>query len=499
MPESASDLLVARRRKLEALRVRGIPLFPNDFRPTHTTAEIHGRFAEASAEQVRAQNEVFRLAGRVVGLRDFGKAAFFHLKDRAGRLQVYVKKDEVGEEVFEIFRQCDLGDIAGVEGPLFRTRTGELSLLARGFRILVKALRPMPEKWHGLSDTETRYRQRYLDLITNDVVAEVFRKRAAILHHIRRYFIEREFLEVETPMMQSIPGGAAARPFVTHHNALDLDLFLRIAPELYLKRLVVGGIERVFELSRVFRNEGISTQHNPEFTLLEFYMAYADYRVLMEMTEELFCELATRVVGGLRVRWGEHEIDLARPWQRLTLREAVERYAGVEEADLQSEAGIRAAAERLGVAVQKDWGPGKILLELFEKFAEDKLVQPTFVLGYPVEVSPLARRSAENADLTDRFELYIAGREMANAFSELNDPDDQRSRFEEQVRAKAAGDEEAQPMDEDFLRALEYAMPPTAGEGIGIDRLVMMFTDQPSIRDVILFPLLRPEKGEDDA
>ena len=492
MPDSASDLLVARRRKLEALRQAGVSPFANDFVPDVTSAEARARAGELEAEALAARHEVVRVAGRIVGVRDFGKASFFHLQDRAGRLQVYAKRDELGTEGFEIYRHCDVGDIVAVEGPLFRTRTGELSVLAKSLRILTKALRPLPEKWHGLSDTEIRYRQRYLDLIANPEVADVFRKRAAILQKIREFFIARGFLEVETPMMQAQAGGAAARPFVTHHNALDLELFLRIAPELYLKRLVVGGFDRVFELSRVFRNEGVSTQHNPEFTLLEFYMAYADYQGLMEITEDLFTELAGAVAGGPVIRWGEHEIDLTRPWERLTLRDAVRRHAGATDADLASEAALRAFAAERGVAVAKDWGGGKILLELFEAFAEKKLVAPTFITGYPVEVSPLARRSAGDPEMTDRFELFVAGREMANAFSELNDPDDQRTRFEAQARAKAAGDEEAQGMDEDFVIALEHGMPPTAGEGIGIDRLVMMLTNQSSIRDVILFPLLRP-------
>jgi lysyl-tRNA synthetase class 2 len=492
MPDSPSDLLVARRRKLEALRARGGALYPNDVRPAHTTAEIRDRHEKLDAAALDEKNETFRIAGRIVGLRDFGKTAFFHLQDRTGRLQVYVKRDELGDDGFEAYRLADIGDVVAVEGPVMRTKTGELSLRAKSFRILTKALRPLPEKWHGLADTEIRYRQRYLDLIANPEVAEVFRKRAAILQRIREFFVARDFLQVETPMMQLQAGGAAARPFVTHHNALDLDLVLRIAPELYLKRLVVGGFERVFELSRVFRNEGISTQHNPEFTLLEFYMAYADYRALMEITEELFCDLARTVAGGLRIVWQEHSIDLTPPWERMTMREAIKRHGGARDEDLASESAIRAFAASHGVPVDKGWGPGKIQLEIFEKFAEAKLVQPTFITGYPVEVSPLARRSAEDPETTDRFELFIAGREMANAFSELNDPDDQRGRFEAQALAKAAGDEEAQGMDEDFVVALEHGMPPTAGEGIGIDRLVMMLTNQASIRDVILFPLLRP-------
>jgi len=493
MPDSPSDLLVARRRKLEALRALGAPPYPNDFTPEQTTGELHERFGKSDAAELEKTAVTARIAGRIVGgIRDQGKTAFFHVQDRAGRLQVYVKRDILGEAGFETYRQADVGDIVAIEGPLFRTRAGELTVQARAFRVLTKALRPLPEKWHGLADTETRYRQRYLDLIANPEVAEVFRKRAAILQRIREFLVGRGFLEVETPMMQLQAGGAAARPFVTHHNTLDLDLVLRIAPELYLKRLVVGGFERVFELSRVFRNEGISTQHNPEFTLLEFYVAYADYRALMEITEELFCDLARTVAGGLELPWGEHALDLTRPWRRLSMRDAVKQYAGASDEDLASESALRSFAAARGVAVEKSAGGGKVLLALFEKFAEAKLVQPTFVTGYPVEVSPLARRSADDPETTDRFELFITGREMANAFSELNDPEDQRGRFEAQARAKAAGDEEAQGMDEDFVTALEHAMPPTAGEGIGIDRLVMMLTNQSSIRDVILFPLLRP-------
>jgi lysyl-tRNA synthetase, class II len=491
MPDSASDLLVARRRKLEALRARGGTLFPNDFVPSATTGELRVRFDTMDAEALEKTKPAAQIAGRIVGIRDFGKSAFFDLQDRGGRIQVNVKRDDLADD-FETYRNADIGDIVAVEGTLFRTRAGELTVRARSFRVLTKSLRPLPEKWHGLADTEIRYRQRYLDLIANAEVAGVFRKRAAILQKIREYFIEREFIEVETPMMQLLAGGAAARPFVTHHNALDLDLYLRVAPELYLKRLVVGGVERVFELSRVFRNEGVSTQHNPEFTLLEFYMAYADYRRLMEITEDLFGALARHVAGGLRLRWGEHDVDLTPPWERLTLCDAVRRYAGAEERDLASRDSLRAFATGRGVELDPAWGAGKILLELFEKFAEHRLIAPTFVVGYPVEVSPLARRNVEDPEVTDRFELFIAGREMANAFSELNDPEDQRRRFEAQALARASGDEEAQPMDEDFLLALEHAMPPTAGEGVGIDRLVMMLTNQSSIRDVILFPLLRP-------
>jgi lysyl-tRNA synthetase, class II len=489
---SDSDLLAARRRKLDALRERGGPLFPNDFRPTATATEVRARFGEHDADSLEREEAAVSVAGRVVGLRDFGKAGFFHVQDRSGRIQAYARRDRLGDDGFEAFRLVDLGDLVGVEGRPFRTKTGELSILASAVRVLAKALRPPPEKWHGLADVETRFRQRYLDLVANPEVGEVFRKRAAIVDFVRAFLRERGFLEVETPMMQAVHGGAAARPFVTHHNALDLELHLRVAPELYLKRLVVGGIERVFELGRTFRNEGVSTRHNPEFTILELYQAYADFRDLMALTEELFVGIADAILGTRRLVWGEHEIDLEPPWERLTLRDAVRRHAGASEADLADAESIRAFAAAKGIRLEKGWGPGKILLELFEAFAEDRLVRPTFVIGYPVEVSPLARRNDQDPGTTDRFELYVGGREMANAFSELNDPDDQRGRFEAQVRARAAGDEEAQPMDEDFLLALEHGMPPTAGEGIGIDRLVMLFTNQTSIRDVILFPLLRP-------
>ena len=495
MSDSASDLLLARRRKLEALRSLGIPPFPNDFRPSATTAELRRRFEPVDAGELARCEERFALGGRIVSMRSFGKAAFFHLQDRGGRLQVYVRKDEIGSEAFEVFGLADIGDVVGVEGRLFRTKTGELSLLASSFRIATKSLRPLPEKWHGLADTEIRYRQRYLDLVANPEVLDVFRTRAGVVHAIRRFFLERDFLEVETPMMQPIAGGAAARPFITHHNALDVDLYLRIAPELYLKRLVVGGLERVFELSRVFRNEGVSTRHNPEFTMLEFYLAWADYRDLMELTEELFETIARDLGTGPRLTWGEHEIDLTRPWRRVTLREAVREALGASESDLAGREAIAAFARRHDLEPPAEWGHGKILLELFEKHVETSLVQPTFVIGYPLEVSPLARPSENDPEMTDRFELYVGGRELANAFSELNDPDDQRARFEVQARAKAEGDAEAQPMDEDFLLALEHGMCPTAGEGIGIDRLVMLFANQASIRDVILFPLLRPERG----
>ena len=488
------DQVVARQRKLAELQRLGCPPYPNDFRPRDLAGELAARHAETAGDALDATPVRVALAGRLMAIRDFGKAAFVQLQDRSGRLQVYVTRAEVGEEQFAVYRLLDLGDLVGVEGRLFRTRTGELTVLADRVRYLAKALRPLPEKWHGLQDVEVRYRQRSLDLLVNPEVRRVFATRAEILQATRAFLAARGFLEVETPMMQAIAGGALARPFVTHHNALDLDLFLRIAPELYLKRLIVGGLDRVFELNRSFRNEGVSTQHNPEFTMLEFYQAYAAYEDLMALTEELVAELATRVAGGLRVRWGEHEIDLTPPWRRLPLKDAVVEHAGLARADVDDPACLLAWARDRGLAVPADAPHGKVLVEVFEQTAEARLIQPTFVVGYPLEVSPLARRSDADPDLVDRFELFVGGRELANGFSELNDPADQRARFEAQLRARRAGDDEAHAMDEDYVRALEHGMPPTAGEGIGIDRLVMLLADVPSIRDVILFPLMRPER-----
>ena len=488
------DQVVARRTKLAELRTLGCAAYPNDFRPRDTAAELTARYGVTPAEDLEATPVPVALAGRLMALRDFGKAAFVQLQDRSGRLQVYVKQDEVGAQDFAVFRQLDLGDIAGFEGRLFRTRTGELTVLAAAVRYLAKALRPLPAKWHGLQDVELRYRQRYLDLLANPDVQRVFRTRAEVLHSLRQFFVGRGFLEVETPMMQAIAGGALARPFVTHHNALDIDLYLRIAPELYLKRLLVGGFERVFELNRSFRNEGISTEHNPEFTMLEFYQAYATYEDLMAMTEELFGALARQVTGGLSLRWGPHAIDLTPPWTRLSVKEAVARATGLSPGEVNDEARLRVVAEECRIPLPPGTSYGKVLAEVFEKTAEPALIQPTFVTDYPIEISPLARQRDRDPTLVDRFELLIAGRELANGFSELNDPDEQRARFEAQLRARRAGDEEAHAMDEDYVRALEHGMPPAAGEGIGVDRLIMLLTDAPSIRDVILFPQLRPER-----
>ncbi len=492
--DDLNEQMEVRRQKLRTLKESVASPYPNDFRPAHLTSEIFSRFGNAAEDQLRAESSRFSLAGRIVGIRSFGKASFFHIEDRKGRLQVYARKDLLGEQGYGLFRLLDLGDIVGVSGRLFRTKTQELTLEAEGIRLLCKCLRPLPEKWHGLADVEARYRQRYVDLMVNREVKEVFEKRTQIIRLVRQFFEERDFLEVETPMMQSIPGGAAARPFITHHNALDMDLYLRIAPELFLKRLLVGGFERVFEVNRNFRNEGISVRHNPEFTMLEFYQAYATYEDLMALTEELFMTVAREVAGSLKVAYGDQTIDLTSPWRRLSLQEAIERYGDAKDGELASLEGLRAFARKKGLGVDTAQSYGNLLVEIFEEVAEAHLVEPTFVTGYPLEVSPLARKNDGDPSVVDRFELYIGGRELANAFSELNDPIDQRERLQRQAEARTAGDELASPMDEDFLRALEYGMPPAAGEGIGIDRMVMLFTNCPSIRDVIFFPLLRPER-----
>ncbi len=489
---STNPLIRQRVEALAELRARGVNPYPNDFRPTATAARLAGEYGALEGAALEALGESFAVAGRVMALRSFGKAAFVKLQDPTGQLQVYVKRDTVGAEAFALFAQVDLGDFLGAAGPLFRTRTGELTLEAREVRLVAKSLRPLPEKWHGLTDKETRYRQRYVDLFTNPEVRETFRRRSRIIQLVREFFLARDFLEMETPMMQPLAGGAAARPFVTHHNALDLRLFLRIAPELYLKRLVVGGFERVFEINRNFRNEGLSNQHNPEFTMLEFYQAYATYEDLMALTEELVSGVAEGVTGSARITYQGEEIDLAPPWRRLTVREAVIQYGELGAAEVDDPPTLAAYAERLGLPAAGQ-PHGKVLTAVFEAVAEPHLVQPTFITRYPVEVSPLSRRNDADPTVVDRFELYIARREIANAFSELNDPLDQLARFQEQAAARGAGDEEAHPVDEDYVRALEYGMPPAAGQGIGIDRLVMLLTDSPSIRDVILFPHMRAE------
>ena len=493
-----SELLKKRREKIDALATGGIDLYPNDARIGETAAAVLGRYAQMTPEELEAVSERFTLAGRIMAVRDFGKGAFISIQDRTGRLQAFVRKNQVGEETFSLFKKLDIGDIVWIAGRVFKTRTGELSIDVeeKGLRLLSKSLRPLPEKWHGLTDVEIRYRQRHLDLIVNPEVRDVFVKRSRIISLIRRFMEERDFLEVETPMMQPRAGGAVARPFKTYHNALGMNLFLRIAPELYLKRLITGGLERVFEINRNFRNEGISTFHNPEFTMMEFYQAYATYEDLMAMTEELFSFLARELFGVPRFTYQSQEIDLTPPWRRISVRDAVQEIGGVEGAVLDDPARLADYARTLGLEVKPSDPPGKVLMAVFDETVEKRLIQPTFITHYPIDVSPLSRRNAATPCLADRFELYIAGREIANAFSELNDPVDQRGRFEMQLKEREAGDLEAHEMDEDYIGCLECGMPPTAGEGIGIDRLVMLFTDSASIRDVILFPLLRTREGD---
>ncbi len=470
---SEQEIYEARLRKATALREKGVNPWGNGHRVGQTAKEVTDAHGGKAAEALETEKPRASVAGRIVAIRSFGKAAFLRLRDRTGELQAYVKKDVLGEAAFEVYGLCDVGDFVAVEGPVFRTRTGELSVQAERFTFLTKALRPLPEKWHGLSDVETRYRQRYLDLVSNEEVRATFRKRVAMVRAIRAFLDGRGFMEVETPMMHPLVSGAAARPFTTHHNALGLDLFLRIAPELYLKRLVVGGFERVYELNRNFRNEGISTQHNPEFTMLEFYQAHATYEDLMSLTEELLRSVAIEVAGSAQVPYQGQVLDFGRPFRRVTMIDAVREVAP----DIASREPLDAEA----------------LVQAFEEKVEGTLVQPTFVTQFPTAVSPLARRNDADPRFTDRFELYAAGREIANAFSELNDPIDQEGRFRRQVEAKQKGDEETMDYDADYIRALETGLPPTAGEGIGIDRLAMLLTDSPSIRDVILFPLLKPE------
>lgn len=496
-----SDEEKTRREKLNFYREKGLNPYRNGLAPEHSVADMRAKWGELTREQLEADKVSVTYAGRIMAFRHFGKAAFVQLKDRTGTLQSYVAIQDIGEEKFGVFKTFDVGDIVYVKGHLFRTKTNELSVHATGIELLTKSLKPLPEKFHGLTDVEQKYRMRYVDLIMNDDVREVFVMRSRVVSYIRDFLAKRGFFEVETPMMHPIAGGAAARPFKTHHNALDMQLFLRIAPELYLKRLLVGGMEKVFEINRNFRNEGMSIRHNPEFTMLEFYWAYATYEDLMNLSEDMISGLCESIHGKTTINYQGTEISFGKPWQRFTMKQAIQELSGLPaefltEAALADVDSLKKALVAAGDGPsnwKKHWGHGSYLTHLFETTVEKKLIQPTFITQYPAEVSFLARRNEKDPEVTDRFELYVYGREIGNAFSELNDPIDQRERFELQANNKAAGDDEACEVDEDFLRALEYGMPPAAGQGIGIDRLVMLMTDQASIRDVILFPHMRPE------
>jgi len=488
-----NELIAQRRAKLDALRENG-NAYPNHFRHDKLAASLHSEYGHMNEPELEAKPIVVKLAGRMMTRRLMGKASFVHLQDMTGKMQLYIRQDEITPEEYEKFLHWDIGDIVGVSGNLFKTKTGELSVRVKQIELLTKSLRPLPDKYHGLTDTESRYRQRYLDLLVNEESRKVFITRVKIIDALREFLKARGFLEVETPMMQVLPGGAAARPFETYHNTLDMPLYLRIAPELYLKRLVVGGFDRVFEINRNFRNEGLSTQHNPEFTMLEFYQAYADYRDLMDLTEELFKFVAQEVLASTQIQYGEHTFDVSKPFVRMSLFDSILHFnPELNPKDIDSLSAAKKTAEKLGIPLHPNYGLGKVQVEIFEKTVENKLIQPTFITEYPAEVSPLARKNNDNPFITDRFEMFAAGREIANGFSELNDADDQAERFQAQVKGKEAGDEEAMPYDEDYITALEYGLPPTAGEGIGIDRLVMLFTNSASIRDVILFPHMRPK------
>ncbi|MEO8260769.1 MAG: lysine--tRNA ligase [Acidobacteriota bacterium] len=494
---SQDEQIQQRRANLDGLARLGVEVYPHAFERRHTVSELVERYASRTREELDAERIETVTSGRILAIRSFGKANFLVLSDGLGRVQAYLRQDALPALDFQIFNLLDFGDWVGVEGYLFRTRTNEFTIHATRLHFLAKCLLPLPEKWHGLTDIEIRYRQRYLDLIVNPDARRVFEVRSRVISAIREFMTARGYLEVETPMMQPIAGGALARPFTTHHNTLDMDLYLRIAPELYLKRLTVGGLERVFEINRNFRNEGISTQHNPEFTMMEFYQAYADYRSLMTMTEEMFGALTAQVIGTDQISFGDHQISLRAPFVRLSLREAARLAAGrrlgrdIPEADLRDRDTAADLAGQLGLEVQPGSGAGRITTGIFEALCEQQLIQPTFVYDFPTEVSPLSKQKPDDPETVERFELYIAGFEVANAFSELNDPIEQRRRFEEQLTDRARGDLEAHAMDEDYIRALEYGLPPTAGEGVGIDRLVMLLTNSQSIRDVILFPLMR--------
>ena len=486
--EDMNELMKSRREKMAAIAAKGIEPFGRKYEATHHAAEILAQFEELEEKTVR-------ICGRLISVRGHGKASFANLQDMSGQIQLYFRQDVLGEEAYDLFHLLDIGDLIGVEGTVFRTHRGEISVKATSFEFLAKALRPLPEKFHGLKDVEVRYRQRYLDLIVNPEVKDTFVKRSKIITALRRILDDKGFLEVETPMMHPIAGGAAAKPFITHHNALDVDLYLRIAPELYLKRLIVGGFEKVYEVGRVFRNEGVSVKHNPEFTLVEIYQAFGDYQVVMNLTEEIVSKIAQQVLGTMKISYQGKEIDLTPPWNRLTMTEAVQKYGKDDFSAVQSLEEARKLADSIHVEYADGDGIGGILNKVFEEKVEENLIEPTFIIGHPTEISPLAKRNKENGNITDRFEAFVFGREMANGFSELNDPIDQEGRFLKQVEQRAAGDDEAHMMDHDYVTALEYGMPPTGGLGIGIDRLVMLLTDSSSIRDVLLFPYMRPREN----
>jgi len=491
--EEYNDLIQQRFKKLAEISAMGAKPYAGRFDVSTSAKALHDTYGQTTKEELESKRVEFTIAGRIVAMRSFGKAGFGHIQDGSGRIQIYFQKNSLGDDQYALFKKLDIGDFIGLKGFLFRTKTNELTIEMEAFTLLSKSLRPLPEKWHGLTDVEIRYRQRYVDLIVNPEVKNVFLLRTKIVQAIRNFLTTRGYMEVETPMMQTVPGGATARPFKTHHNALDMDLFLRIAPELYLKRLLVGGFEKVYEINRNFRNEGISTRHNPEFTMLEFYTAYADYRDLITMTEQMISTVAQEVLGTLEVESEGHRINLSPPWKQITYLDSL-REAGVPDEVLGDVTQAREYAKKLGANLKGGEPLGKVLNEVFEALVEPKLIQPTFITDYPTDISPLSKKCEDNPDFVERFELFVVGRELANAFSELNDPVDQKERFLKQVSEREAGDEEAHQMDEDFIRALEYGMPPAAGEGIGIDRLVMLLTGSNSIRDVILFPQMKKEK-----
>ncbi|MFZ7894170.1 lysine--tRNA ligase [Bacillus cereus] len=489
--EELNDQLIVRREKLHNLREQGIDPFGKRFERTNSTTDLVSLYGEFSKEELEEKEIAVSIAGRIMTKRGKGKAGFAHVQDLHGQVQIYVRKDAVGDDEYELFKTADLGDLVGIEGKVFKTNVGELSVKATGFTLLTKSLRPLPDKYHGLKDVEQRYRQRYLDLITSMESRETFVTRSKIIREMRRYLDDNGYLEVETPMMHAIAGGASARPFTTHHNALDMELYMRIAIELHLKRLIVGGLEKVYEIGRVFRNEGVSTRHNPKFTMIELYEAYADYKDIMKLTEDMVAHIAKKVLGTTTIQYGDYEINLEPEWTRLHMVDAIKQYSGADFWNPMSVEEARELAKEHNVEIKDTMEVGHIINEFFEQKVEDKLIQPTFIYGHPVEISPLAKKNDEDPRFTDRFELFIVAREHANAFTELNDPIDQKERFEAQLKEREQGNDEAHMMDDDYIEALEYGMPPTGGLGIGIDRLVMLLTNAPSIRDVLLFPAMR--------